>query len=343
MYALRLLTFLRPYKKRVALAFFALVGASGFVLAIPLLIRWAINFGLGVRLEAGELVTHGNTRTLVIAAVAIVGAATLRGGSTFLQTYLGEWISQRVAYDVRNRIYDRLQRLSFAYHDRQQTGQLMSRATQDVEAVRWFIHMGVLRAGYIFLLLIAILILMAVTNWKLTLVAWAFLPLIAWRSTVMALTLRPLWMKIQEGLARLTTGDVILSRTVKTIGIGEGHLDEMVSPLLKSENPTVGVYAKPDGVHLRLTAKASTQEAARRLIQPMEEELRRLVGDAVWGVDDDSGIVNRQGEHWRQCNANASWKLTFARCFITPTSHYQSQAGTKPRSESHRCRDQCRR
>lgn len=205
MYALRLLTFLRPYKKRVALAFFALVGASGFVLAIPLLIRWAINFGLGVRLEAGELVTHGNTRTLVIAAVAIVGAATLRGGSTFLQTYLGEWISQRVAYDVRNRIYDRLQRLSYAYHDRQQTGQLMSRATQDVEAVRWFIHMGVLRFGYIVLLLSAILVLMAVTNWKLTLVAWAFLPFIAWRSTVMALSLSPLWMKVQEGLARLNT------------------------------------------------------------------------------------------------------------------------------------------
>ena len=98
-----------------------------------------------------------------------------------------------------------------------------------------------------------------------------------------------MWEKeVAPRLAGLTTGDVIASRTLKTIGIGEGHLDEMVSPLLKSENPTIGVYAKPDGVHLRLTAKASTQEAARRLIQPMEEELRRLVGDAVWGVDDDS-------------------------------------------------------
>ncbi|GAG15021.1 unnamed protein product, partial [marine sediment metagenome] len=147
----------------------------------------------------------GNTQTLVIASLAVIAAAALRGAFTFLQTYLGEWISQRVAYDVRNRIYDRLQRLSYAYHDRQQTGQLMSRATQDVEAVRWFIHMGVLRFGYILLLLSAILVLMAVTNWKLTLVAWAFLPFIAWRSTVMALSLRPLWMKVQEGLARLTT------------------------------------------------------------------------------------------------------------------------------------------
>ena len=98
-----------------------------------------------------------------------------------------------------------------------------------------------------------------------------------------------MWEKeVAPRLAGLTTGDVIASRTLKTIGIGEGHLDEMVSPLLKSENPTIGVYAKPDGVHLRLTAKAATQEAARRLIQPLEEELRRLVGDAVWGVDDDT-------------------------------------------------------
>jgi len=204
MYALRLLAFLRPYKLRTAFAFIAILGSGGFVLVIPQLIRWAINFGLG-RVENGHFVTHGSTRTLVIASLAVVGAALMRGAFSYVQTYLGEWISQRVAYDLRNRIYDRLQRLSYAYHDRQQTGQLMSRATQDVEAVRWYIHMGVMRFAYIILLLVAILVLMAITNWQLTLIAWAFMPVIAWRSTVMALSLRPLWMRIQEGLARLTT------------------------------------------------------------------------------------------------------------------------------------------
>jgi len=89
-------------------------------------------------------------------------------------------------------------------------------------------------------------------------------------------------------LARQTGGGVILSRTLKTIGVGEGHVDEMVSPLLKSANPTIGVYAKPDGVHLRLTAKAETPEAAGALIEPMEAEARRILGDAVWGADDDT-------------------------------------------------------
>ncbi|MEX0800791.1 MAG: ABC transporter ATP-binding protein [Dehalococcoidia bacterium] len=205
MYAIRLLTFLRPYKMRVAAAIVGVIGASGFVLIIPQLISWAINFGVGVEVVDGEVVTDGNTRTLVIAALAVVGAALARGAFTYFQTYQGEWISQRVAYDLRNSIYDRLQRLSYAYHDRQQTGQLMSRATQDVEAIRWFIHMGVLRLGYIVLLLTAVLVLMAFSDWKLTLAVWAFVPLIAWRSTVMALSLRPMWMKVQEGLGRLTT------------------------------------------------------------------------------------------------------------------------------------------
>lgn len=101
--------------------------------------------------------------------------------------------------------------------------------------------------------------------------------------------LQRMWeMEVAPRLAELVSGEVIVSRTLKTIGIGEGHLDEMVSPLLKSENPTIGVYAKPDGVHLRLTAKARTPEAARELIAPVEEELRRIVGEAAWGADDDT-------------------------------------------------------
>jgi ATP-binding cassette subfamily B protein len=205
MYTLRLLRFLSPYKPRVLLAALCLFASGASVLAMPQLIRWAIDYGLDPELRDGVLIARGEERFLVIAAAAIVGVAVLRGLFSFGQTYLGEWISQRVAYDIRNGIYDRLQRLSYAYHDQQQTGQLMSRATQDVEAVRFFVMMGVIRGTYIILLLFAVLVLLLVTNWKLALVAWAFLPLIAWRSTVMALGLRPLWTAIQEGLARIAT------------------------------------------------------------------------------------------------------------------------------------------
>ncbi|HEY5638949.1 MAG TPA: ABC transporter ATP-binding protein [Dehalococcoidia bacterium] len=180
---------------------FCVLASSAAVIAIPQLIRWAISYGIGIDNLDDE--PTGETKYLVFAGAALVGAAAARGIFAFGQTYLSEWIGQKVAYDIRNGIYDRLQRLSYAYHDQQQTGATMSRATQDVEAVRWYISMGVLRGSYVFLLLIAVLVLMLVTSWQLALVVWAFIPFIIWRSTVMAFTLRPLWMQIQEGLGKL--------------------------------------------------------------------------------------------------------------------------------------------
>jgi len=207
---IRLFSFLRHYKRRVALAWLCVCGASVFVLVSPQLVRWAIDTGLHVRIEGVNHETStgvalGSTRTLVIAALGIVAAAAARGVFTYGQTYLAEWVSQRVAYDLRNAIYDHLQRLSYAYHDKAQTGQIMSRATQDVEAVRMYISMGVLRLAYIFLLLFVILGLMMFANWRLALVSWAFMPFVAWRSVVMTTQLRPIWMQVQDGLARLGT------------------------------------------------------------------------------------------------------------------------------------------
>jgi nicotinamide-nucleotide amidase len=101
--------------------------------------------------------------------------------------------------------------------------------------------------------------------------------------------LEHMWeVEVAPRLAALVGGDVIVSRTLKTAGIGEGTVDEMMSPLLKSTNPTIGVYAKADGVHLRITAKAATAEEAFRLIAPAEEEARRVLGQAIWGADDDT-------------------------------------------------------
>jgi ATP-binding cassette subfamily B protein len=205
MYPLRLLAFLAPYKRRTALAVFCVFAAGAAMLVMPQLIRWAIDYGLGIEDQNGELVATGEEKYLFVAAAALLAAAVVRGAFGYGQTYLGEWLSQRVAFDIRNQIYDRLQRLSYAYHDQQQTGQLMSRATQDVEAVRWFISMGTLRGLFVIFLLVGVLVLMFASSWQLTLVVWAFLPFIAWRSTVMALTLRPIWTRIQEGLARLAT------------------------------------------------------------------------------------------------------------------------------------------
>lgn len=83
-------------------------------------------------------------------------------------------------------------------------------------------------------------------------------------------------------------GSILITRTLKTAGIGEGTVDEMVSAQLKSTNPSIGIYARADGVHLRIGAKAADEESAWRLIRPMEAELRAILGPAVWGADEDT-------------------------------------------------------
>jgi ATP-binding cassette subfamily B protein len=200
-----LLSFARAYWRQIIVAWLCVAGASAFVLLMPVLIGRAIDVGLNVQTVDGVEIATGDKSSLVWIGLAIVGTAVARGAFAYGQTFWAEWISQRVAYDIRNSIYNHLQRLSFAYHDKAQTGQLMSRATQDVEGVRMFISMGVLRLVYVVILLIVCTILMLMTSWKLTLVAWAFLPIVAVRSIQVTSQLRPIWLEVQELQGRLGT------------------------------------------------------------------------------------------------------------------------------------------
>jgi ABC-type multidrug transport system fused ATPase/permease subunit len=198
---IRVLSFVRPYIGRVLLAWAVVVGSAGFALAMPYLVRYAVNQGIDIVNGQPE----GSQATLIKAAMLIVAAALLRGVFQYLQTYVNEWLSQQVAYDIRNRIYDHLQRLSFAYHDKAQTGQIMSRATQDVEGVRLYISMGLLRLIYVLILLFVALTLMFLTSWKLALIATAFIPVVAGRSIQVTIGLRPIWLLVQDLQGRLGT------------------------------------------------------------------------------------------------------------------------------------------
>ena len=96
---------------------------------------------------------------------------------------------------------------------------------------------------------------------------------------------------VGPGLRDLNPGVFIVTRTLKTFGITEGGLDEMLSPLFESENPSLGIYSKQDGIHLRAIARAESETEARRLIEPMEVEIRRTAGHAIWGEDDDTAVT----------------------------------------------------
>ncbi|HVU11743.1 MAG TPA: ABC transporter ATP-binding protein [Phototrophicaceae bacterium] len=142
---------------------------------------------------------------LVDALVIIVVFAAVRAVFSFVQAYMSEKMSQGVAFDFRNEIFAKVQRLSFSYHDRNQTGQLMIRATDDVERVRTFIAQGLVLAAQSFLLLIATLIILFATNWKLTLVVLPILPIALIVFGFFARVTTPLFMEIQKRLSVLNT------------------------------------------------------------------------------------------------------------------------------------------
>ena len=101
--------------------------------------------------------------------------------------------------------------------------------------------------------------------------------------------LRFMWEnEVRPRLRERATGGILVSRTLKVTGLSEGLVDEMCGSWLTSSNPTIGVYAKPDGIHVRIAAKTQDEESAAALLDPVEQELRQRFGDNLWGVGEET-------------------------------------------------------
>jgi len=101
--------------------------------------------------------------------------------------------------------------------------------------------------------------------------------------------MKRMWeQEAMPALRCMTGGEVIVSRTLKVLGLGESHAEDRIKGLLSSTNPSIGTYAKRDGIHLRLTAKAKDEAAARAVIAPMEQKIRAILGQHIYGADDDT-------------------------------------------------------
>jgi len=189
------MSFLKKHWAMWLLAFVCLSASTVFSLVIPKMLGNGID----------TVLNSGRAATLIIAAGIILGSSTLRGITGYGNRYFTQVISQRVAYDLRNHLYDHLQGLSFAYFDKAQTGQLMSRATVDIEAVRAFISMGLLQILQTAFLTIGISYLLISLDWRLALMTLAFVPLMAHRAVLTSRRLRPVWLKVQRLIASLGT------------------------------------------------------------------------------------------------------------------------------------------
>jgi len=98
-----------------------------------------------------------------------------------------------------------------------------------------------------------------------------------------------MWAKeIMPRLQKHSSDAVIISKTLKTFGLTEAEVDERASPFLPSKNPSIGTYAKVDGVYLRITAKAKTEAQAQKLISQREADIRAILNEYIWGVDSDN-------------------------------------------------------
>ncbi len=101
--------------------------------------------------------------------------------------------------------------------------------------------------------------------------------------------MRMMWQEgILPKLEQRTTAEVILSRVIKTFRVAEAKVDEMVSSISKLSNPSLATYINPDGVYLRITAKAKEKTEAQHLLAQSEEQIRNILSPYIWGVDDDT-------------------------------------------------------
>ena len=183
------------YWPRALITYLCLLAGAALALVIPRLTGQAVDLAL----------SSSRVYVLVFIALGVAGAGVLRSVFSYWLSYLSEYLSQKVAYDLRNQFYTRLQHLSYAFHDQSQTGQLMSRATMDIEAVRMFVGFALIRGIFYLVLMIAILILLLGLDWKLALISFSVIPFISYRTIAINRKLRILWMKVQQGLGVMGT------------------------------------------------------------------------------------------------------------------------------------------
>lgn len=189
------MSYLGPYKLLSAGAFISLIISQAMNLLTPQLLRRVIDDG----------VTPKNLGVIETMGIALIVLAVVKGVFTFAQSYLAERLSQSVAYDLRNLIFNKITTLSFSYHDQQQTGQLMTRVTSDVELVRQFLGMALLQLIGSAIVVVGVVVALVRMNWQLALIELAALPLIMVILIYFLSKVRPLFSVVQGKLSALNT------------------------------------------------------------------------------------------------------------------------------------------
>ncbi|HLN63951.1 MAG TPA: ABC transporter ATP-binding protein [Symbiobacteriaceae bacterium] len=190
----RLWPYYRPEWHLVALSFLQIGLATLLGVSSPQIVRWMVD----------QVLTQGRWTYLVPGAAAVVVAAIVQGFLRYGQRYTMERVSQRVVYELRSDLYRHLQELSFSFYDKAQTGELMSRVTADVEALRQAAGMGLVNGSMHMTTIVGIVITLLIMDWRLALVSLLFLPFLVFAMGRFSSLSHVAWKEVQDQTATLS-------------------------------------------------------------------------------------------------------------------------------------------
>jgi ATP-binding cassette, subfamily B, multidrug efflux pump len=186
---------IRPYRRDFCIGLLATAASNGLAVLIPLTFRDGID----------SIVRLGTSAPLLFYGLAVILLTIGKGGGDYLTHQRIAGMGQRIAYDLRNRIFAHLQSLSPAFFDRSNTGDIMSRATSDVESVRMFITWSLTTFLEMIFLFTASLVLMSLMSWQLTVLACALFPVLGYTVMRFRRRVRPRYLAVQEQYGHMAT------------------------------------------------------------------------------------------------------------------------------------------
>ena len=192
---LRSFTFLYKYRHIALSAYLLALLTNSLAVLIPQTIRWIVDAGI----------VQGDMQILLASLLSLLLLSLIKGPIDFLLGRWSEVASQGVAYDIRNAIYDKLSSLSFSYHDRAQTGQLLARSISDVERIRFLTGRAFLRLFQHSTLMLLTFLALFLMNPRLALLSMLFMPLMGYIAFRLGSIYRPLSLDLQHQLAEMTT------------------------------------------------------------------------------------------------------------------------------------------
>ena len=212
----RVMRYLGPYRYWASVALFGMMASIVLQIWIPTVLRGVIDYGIIGQtplLDASPPFVEerfkrlglalGDQQFITIAGILVVFLGLLRGITGFFVRYFGERLSHYIAYDIRNEVYDKVQNLSFSYHDEAQTGTLITRAISDVDEIQRYFAFGLIDGIQTLLLAIGVAIVMFSSDVLLGLIALSPLIPLTYFSYQFASQVEPMWKQVMERLQQL--------------------------------------------------------------------------------------------------------------------------------------------